>query len=130
MYRVEKTAYGFKQVFSGAIPAADMAQWLEESRGKLGTVAGTFASLVDMRGLLPLLPDAQKILDDGKNLYRARGMRRSCVILDSPVITMQFRRMAKESGTDTFERYIDASTHPNYMTLAMDWLMNGKDPGK
>ena len=116
--------------FSGSVTAAEMRKWLEDSRTKLASASGKFQILVDMRGLLPLLPDAQTALEEGQKLFKAKGMERSCVILDSAVITMQFKRMAKETGIDAFERYIDASAHPDFITRAMDWLVKGKDPGK
>ena len=65
-----------------------------------------------------------------QKLFKAKGMQRSVVILSSAAIVMQFKRMAKETGIYEWERYIDASKHPDYEKPAVDWLTKGIDPDK
>jgi hypothetical protein len=43
----------------------------------------------------------------GQAMYRSCGMQRSCVILDDAITTIQFMRLARESGISKYERYID-----------------------
>ena len=57
-------------------------------------------------------------------------MERSVVILNSPLMTMQAKRLSKESGIDAFERYIDASNDTNWEKHALAWVKSGVDPDK
>ena len=55
------------------------------------------------------------------------GMERNAVVLNSAIATLQARRLGKETGTDRWARYIDAS-HPDWEKIALDWLVSAKDP--
>jgi len=83
---------------------------------------------VDMRTLKPLPPDAQPIMVAGQQLYKEKGMQRSVVILADAVTTMQFRRLAKESGIYAWERYLDASSNADWKKVGEAWLTQGVDP--
>ena len=61
-------------------------------------------------------------------LYKEKGMQRSAVILNSKVTTMQFMRLAKESGIYAFERYLDASAMADWGKVAVAWVKDGVDP--
>lgn len=128
MYKIETRPFGYKIVFSGFIRAAEMKQWLDESKALLEKSAGNFGVFVDMRELKPLDTDAQKHMEEGQKLYKAKGMKRSVVILANPLITLQFRRIAAQTGIDKWERYLDASTSPSWEKLGVDWLQNGTEP--
>lgn len=106
-----------------------MANWVNESQNTLNTEnRGTFNIFVDMRGLKPLPPEAQKEMETGQKLYKGKGMARSVVIVDNPTTQMQFKRLAKQTGIYQWERYIDASSKPNWEQVGLDWINNGKDP--
>ena len=64
----------------------------------------------------------------GQEMYRKAGMERSVVVLADAITSMQFKRLAKQSGIDAWERYIDASTTSNFKEVGMDWLLNKKEP--
>jgi hypothetical protein len=130
MYAIERTLDGFKLTFGGIIPKSEMEAWVEESKKTLPLVDGKFSVVVDMRTLAPLLPDVQNVMVAGQRLYRTRGMTRSAVILDDTATTIQFQRLAKESGIDAWERYIDASTTPNWMRVAEAWCSDGTEPAQ
>jgi hypothetical protein len=130
MYSIERTGYGFKLTFGGFIQAEEMQKWLDESKQQLQNVIGSFKILIDMRELKPLAEDAQKIMQEGQELYKEKGMERSCVILNNPITKMQFTRIAKETGIYDFERYIDSSASPDWMNKAMNWLTKEEDPDK
>lgn len=130
MYKIEKTGFGFKLTFGDFILLDEMKKWLEESKKHLEAVSGKFHLLVDMRTLKPLQEDAQGVMQEGQKLYKQKGMERSCVILSDPTTTMQFKRIAKETGIYAFERYIDSTKDSDWMQKAMDWLTKGTDPDK
>lgn len=128
MYKIEKKNWGFKVTFDGFIKADEMHQWVEESKKLLQTQTGKFGIMVDMRTLLPLPSDAQKVIEEGQKLYKTKGMERSAVILNNVTTTMQFMRIAKETGIHTYERYLDASSVADWEKKATDWLASGVDP--
>ncbi|MCK7514850.1 MAG: hypothetical protein MZV70_69840 [Desulfobacterales bacterium] len=68
------------------------------------------------------MPDAKAEMTKGQVLYKQAGLKRSAVILNSATTTLQFKRIAKESGIDSWERYFDASNEPDWEKKAMDWL--------
>jgi len=128
MYKIEKNSYGFKMTFGGAMTKEELEQWLKEAENALKTAKPPFGALIDMRTLVALRPDAQAVIVKGQGLFRAKGMQRSAVILNDPVVTGQFMRLAKESGIYAYERYIDASADPQWQRHAEDWVKTGTDP--
>jgi len=129
MYEIKKTPWGYRLSFQGFIEKGEMANWVNESQNTLNTEnRGTFNIFVDMRGLKPLPPEAQKEMETGQKLYKGKGMARSVVIVDNPTTQMQFKRLAKQTGIYQWERYIDASSKPNWEQVGLDWINNGKDP--
>jgi hypothetical protein len=128
MYAIDKTAYGFKLTFGGFMQVAEMQKWHDDITAKLPKVPSKFGIVVDMRTLKPLPQDAQGILVKGQIACKKAGMERSCVILDNPTTTIQFKRLGKESGIYAFERYIDASSNAGWEQAAVKWVSNAIDP--
>jgi hypothetical protein len=48
--------------------------------------------------------ESQQLISQGQMKGRVSGVARSVVILDDPITTMKFRRIAKETGIDGIER--------------------------
>jgi hypothetical protein len=131
MHNIAKQNYGYQLTFGGNIDLDEIKRWREKSRAALVGAPKTFGVLIDMRSLGPggLRPEAQPVMVDGQEMYRKAGMVRSCVILQSATVTMQFQRLAKESGIDSYERYINAAAHPDWQTKAIAWIENKVEPG-
>ncbi len=132
MYSISRQGYGFQLTFGGSIDLDEINRWREESRKALAAAPKSFGVLIDMRELRPgdLKVNAQPVMVEGQQLYRNAGMERSCVILQSATVTMQFQRLASESGIDAYERYINASAHPDWHTMAIAWIEKKVDPGR
>jgi hypothetical protein len=130
MYTIEKTNYGIKLTFGGFIQAPEMEQWAKESETALMNMPANWGNLVDMRELKPLPTDAENAMKKGQVLYKQCGMKRSAVILNNAVTTMQFTKIAKETGIYEFERYFNAADDVNWEKEAVDWIMNEVDPDK
>ena len=130
MYSIEKKDFGFKLTFGDFISPEEMGHWLEDSQKSLLFPPKGFGVLVDMRTLKPLPAESQKAMEEGQKLYKQRGMTRSVVILNSPTVTMQFKRIAKETGIYNWERYIDSSLSPDWEEKGRRWLADGIDPDK
>ena len=131
MYKIEKKSYGYRLLFSGFIKDEEMKTWAAESKKILSAPqAKDFGVMVDMRDLKPLDDAAKQTMVEGQKQYKEKGMARSAVILNNPILTMQFRRLAKDSGIYQWERYIDSSTTKDYEKVCEDWLVKGIDPDK
>jgi len=130
MYKIERKNGSFTLTFGGRIDKPEMERWVKDSEKELGFCHGAFGVIIDMRTLDPLRPDVQSVMVQGQALYRSKGMQRSAVILDNPVLTFQFMRLAKESGIYAFERYIDSSSDAGWQKRAEAWIISGVDPDK
>lgn len=131
MYKITKRDFGYQLTFGGdAMDAAEMTRWRDEVKAALAGAPKTFGVIIDMRTLKPgaLAPDAQKVMVDGQGLFKKAGMERSCVILQSATVTMQFERIAHESGIYSFERYINAARTPDWEPRAIAWIQKKVDP--
>lgn len=127
MHKIEKVPYGFKLTFGGQIDKSEMEKWVGESQAALKGAAASFGVLIDMRTLVPLWPEVREIMQKGQALYKKAGMQRSCVVLESPILTFQFKEIAKQSGIYSFERYVSAST-PGWENAAVSWIKHAADP--
>jgi len=127
MYKIETTTYGFRLTFAGLITKPEMEQWLKESQAKLTSAPASFGVLIDMRTLVPLAPDVREDMQSGQALFKKAGMQRSCVVLESSILTYQFKEIAKQSGIYAFERYVSAST-ANWESMAVSWIKHATDP--
>jgi hypothetical protein len=128
MYKIEKRPSGFFLTFGGHIKREEMDNWCSDSRMQLAGTSAPIGVLVDLRDLKPLSEDTQEAMVRGQRFYKEAGMQRSAVILNNAVTTMQFRRLAKASGIDAWERYFDASSEPKWEEKALSWIKSGIDP--
>ncbi len=130
MYRIEQTDFGLKMTLSDIITAEEMVSWLTEAETALLSVKKPFGVIVDMRTLKPLSSAAQIHMEAGQKLFRERGMDRSAVILDDLITTMQFQRLARQTGIYQWERYFNTYTTANWEEHAIQWVKDGTDPDK
>ena len=131
MYKIERKSSGYLLTFGGNVERDEMERWRDDSKRALSTeLAGHFGVIVDMRDLKPLAAEAQKIMVDGQKLFKEKGMKRSAVVLNNSVITLQFKRLARDSGIYEWERYIDASKTANWVDTAIAWVRYGRDPDR
>ena len=128
MYKIERKDYGFKLTFAGNMSKDEMSKWVEESKVVLTGQMGSFGVFVDMRTLGLLADDAKAEMMNGQKLYKASGMQRSVVILESAILAMQFKNIAKQTGIYQWERYIAAQADPNWEATGIAWLKSGVDP--
>jgi hypothetical protein len=128
MYKIEKTHYGIRLTFGDMIKVEEMRQWAEEFKKVVAESPKQFGVFVDMRTLRPLPKDSQEAMEDGQKAAKQAGMQRSVVILSSSLIKMQFTRIGKQTGIYDWERYIDASSEPNWEKVGEAWITDAKDP--
>ncbi len=130
MYSVKKEAWGIRMVFADFIENDEMKKWVVEAKRVLGTQSPGFGVFVDMRTLKPLAPDVQATLQEGQKMFKVKGMRRSVVILANTLLTMQFKRIGKETGIYEWERYIDSTKNSSWEKNGIEWIKDGVDPDK
>jgi hypothetical protein len=128
MYKIEKTDLGFQLTFGGDMTEAELETWYQESAGVLTGMHIPFGVIIDMRTLAPLPIEAQTVMVKGQAMYRSCGMQRSCVILEDAITTIQFMRLAKQSGIFKYERYINASVHKDWRQVARSWVRDAVAP--
>jgi hypothetical protein len=128
MYTLKQTSFGFEVTIADRVRHAEATQHLAESREALRHCRKPFGVLVDIRFLHPLADDVQEVIDETQRLFRSSGLARSAVVLASAIMTMQFIRLAKDSGVYAHERYIDASRHGDWERVALAWIIDGVDP--
>ena len=127
MYRIKREPWGYRLRFGGFISSDEMEAWRVESQKILEEAPARFGVLVDMHDLRPLPPQTQMVMVSGQQLYKQAGMERSAVIVDSALTALQFRRLARESGIDAWERYL-STKDPDVDEKAIAWLEEGSDP--
>jgi len=128
VYEIQKKPWGYQLTFGGSISDQEMQAWVDESAKMLAAAKPDFGVFVDMRTLSPLASDAQAIMQSGQKLYKAKGMTRSVVILASALVTLQFKRIAKETGIYAWERYIDGSCVADWQERGIAWVRDKVDP--
>jgi hypothetical protein len=128
MERVRSADYGMDIVFGGPLSREEAAELLAELDRKLPPPGGHFGLLVDSRRSRAYSAAEQSIFKRGILLCVERGMERAVVVLDSHISMLQAKRLAKETGTLAWTRYIDARSHPDWQRIAEAWLHHGIDP--
>ena len=128
MERVKATDYGIEIVFGGPLSREEAEDVLAELQRKLPPPGGRFGLLVDSRGARAYSAAAQEVFKRAIFLCLERGMERAVVVHDSPVASFQARRLAIETGTLLWTRYVDADSRPDWRRAARAWLIDAVDP--
>ena len=131
MYKIEIKDYGFKFTFAGFIKEFEMQEYFDKAEKTLADSGLTeYCVMVDNRDLKPLPPESKAIIDKAQRMFKQGGLIRSVLLLNNPVTTLQFKRIAKETGVYEYERFIDASQTDNYEEVGRAWLTDAIDPDK
>lgn len=129
MYKLDATPYGFRLAIGEQVTLWEATRLLRDSSEALTNRNMPFGVLVDIRTLKPMHGRVQGVIDETLRLFRDdRGLERSAVVLASAIVTMQLKRIAKESGAYQYERYINTETHREWDHTALAWIIHGVDP--
>lgn len=128
MYEIKQRNKNVLEItFSGFIKAEEMQKWLTDSREVLKKTPKEFGVIINMTQLKTLPAESKSIMEEGQKLYKQKGMVRSAVILSSTIITAQFKKIAKDTGIDKWERYFD-QTSPSWQIKSLNWVEKGIEP--
>jgi hypothetical protein len=128
MQRVRVTDYGLEVELGEPMDSAQAEELLAELASKLPPPGGSFGVLVDARRARAFSVTTQDVFKRCIVLLQERGMRRRAVIVTSPIVVLQGKRLARETGTLAWTRYLHAADHPAWHKTALDWLVHGIDP--
>ncbi len=127
MYKIERQNYGVKLTFEGFITPEEMQAYKDEFKVMLELLPPKFGLLGDIRNMKPLSAESQAILSAHPE-WTANRIERSATIIDSALVKMQSRRLTREWKQEEGKKYIDASEHPDWETLAVNWIEKGVAP--
>lgn len=129
MWNVQRPSFGFVLTLAGRFSLDDVRAFGVACRSELDKpLPDGWGVVVDMRDLVPLGEKEQVSLVDIQKAFKARGMTRSVVVLKDAIATMQQRRLARQSGIDKWERYINASVVLDWQSAAKKWLTSSTEP--
>ncbi len=129
MWKISKQSFGFVLTFSGQLNVQDLQAWLSEVRQVLqDPLPAQWGVVVDMRELPALSAECQDLIQSGQRAFKQRGMQRSAVALSDALTTLQFRRLARTTGIDQWERYINVQQVASWQTAAKRWVVDGQEP--
>lgn len=128
MYELVETEYGIRMVTHGFIQNDEVKRMGREAARLVSKQRKGFGVLHDMRGMSTLPPEARAVMKLNMEAAKNAGMGRSAQILDDPVTTLQFNRLAREVGIDDTMRQIDASKTKDCERAAVDWIVKGIEP--
>ena len=131
MFKVERRDYGLEFLFVGSeLPFNEVKELITIVKRLLGY--GDQAKMhfyFDLRGLNRLNPETIKeFVLFRKFLITNYNAKRSVYILDSAVIQIQLKRIAKELGVFLDDRYIEPINLPGWEDKAIAWLINAQEP--
>lgn len=128
MFTIENTNYGLQVTIVGGLDPSDAESWLQRIERALENVERPFGVLVDVREAKLFQQDAQAALKQGMEACAKAGMERATVVLNGAVATLQARRLARETGIASWQRYVDAASDPSWRNKALGWIVHGRDP--
>jgi hypothetical protein len=130
MQRVRVTDFGLEVVLGEPLDRAEAEELLAELTSKLPPPGGSFGVMVDARRARAFSVTTLDVLKRGILLLQEHGMRRRAVIVTSPIVMLQGKRLSRETGTLAWTRYIHTNDHPEWHKAAVNWLVSGLDPDR
>jgi hypothetical protein len=131
MTELEETEYGYRVALADSADTGDAASLLQEVRRRLrGRTGGEFGVLLDLRRTSALPAEAQEVLALSLGHLRRGGMTRQAVVVNSRIILLQARHLAREAGADEICRYFDSASQEDWERMAVDWLARSLEPSR
>lgn len=130
VYTIEKTRYGIRLSFDGMMTEEIAKNFAKEFMEVLNSTTGEIGILMELSKGKPMPPGAQAAVNECYQAVLQRGLTRSANIVASALMKAQMTRRAREFGTYSRTRYIDATAEADPEQVALDWLERGIDPDR
>jgi len=128
MYEIKQTSFGFRLTLSGTITVDEVRLLTIEIEEILKQLKSPFGIIIDAREMLPVHTEDKSLFHNIEPMTKSAGLQRRAIIFQSPIIKNQATQLSHLSGTDTIERYINASDIENWEQVALDWVVDGIEP--
>jgi hypothetical protein len=128
MIKVEKKDFGIKLTFASPTDLNETLEFKRQFIEALADLPSEFCVYADMRELVLYPANCKDILHEVQILAREKGLKRSVIVLNDELATLQLQLIANKTGIRQWERYIDASEHSNWDELAMNWILHAIEP--
>lgn len=122
MYSIIDAPFGYRILFKGCITDDEIKQWYHDSVEVLAQNYKKFNVLVDAREVEIFPSNSRQVLQEGQELYKKSGMKRSCVLLPNDIMIEQLKQIATDSGIINTEIYINTDQCHDWEYPAMKWL--------
>jgi hypothetical protein len=121
------TPYGYRSTVVSPLTAAEARTWFDDIR-RIVRTKRTYCQLIDLRSTGTHQSDTSAVIQEIMRWNMANGLQRSAIVLSGAVMKMQVSRMTRTTAAETYERFFDPSSDPNWESKAMAWLERGDDP--
>lgn len=133
MYTIDRTDYGTRVCIGletmGYYSLTEMEELVKEMTDRLERLRKPIAYFYDFRNLQKLPPEEMQLFMQFKaNLVERGVVKRSAFIMNSPVLMLQMKRISRDVGLLSLERFIDSTINQNWEDIALAWLINAQDP--
>jgi len=128
MYTINTTTYGLRLNFNGVVAPEELDRCYKETQACIKTVNPGFNVFLDMHKATQVPTNTPEFVNREQQFYKTNGMNRAVCVVDNPVTARQYTLYARETGQYKYERFIDASTNPDWEKAAENWITQGIDP--
>ncbi|MCH7689937.1 MAG: hypothetical protein IIA17_02695 [candidate division Zixibacteria bacterium] len=128
MYKIEKHKYGLKITITGDLISDEIIGLTHELKAIGDTLTQSFSVLVDARKMMTLDKSVIHLAAECQRVVKECGRQYTAIVLNSPVIKNQVKRISVETGSTNAIRYIFADKTDDWEKVAMDWILRGKEP--
>ena len=128
MYKIEKQKYGLNITITGDLISDEIIGLTHELKTIAGTLTQPFSVLVDARKMMTLDKSVIHLAAECQRVVKECGRQYAAIVLNSPVIKNQVKRISIETGSTNAIRYIFADKTVDWEKVAMDWILHGIEP--
>ncbi len=128
MYKIEKQKYGLNITITGDLISDEIIGLTHELKAIGDTLTQPFSVLVDARKMMTLDKSVIHLAAECQRVVKECGRQYAAIVLNSPVIKNQVKRISIETGSTNAIRYIFADKTVDWEKVAMDWILHGIEP--
>lgn len=128
MHEVKETEYGLYVEVTGLVSLDQSIVIMAEMRQIFESRETGICVFANLQKMDLLTEETQAVLLKIQRHCVNSGVKRVAVILGNATVAHQFKRLSLESGIYDYERYLDASSDPDWETKGLKWITEGIDP--